>query len=137
MRRWHELLFYFLEESIQAWLPSSPIGILLFLINKPTTQILPNRHLPLTEPIDLLNVAFENPRTLGGNTQPSRKKKKKLSDSPGEIIKESRYNVPDRLTGVSQVEEFRRLAPERTWNFVSIIHNCLFSEIINKFYRLK
>ena len=29
------------------------------------------------------------------------------------------YNVPDRLTGLQEVEELRRLCPGRTWNFVS------------------
>ncbi|XP_055594407.1 asparagine synthetase domain-containing protein CG17486 [Uranotaenia lowii] len=59
-------------------------------------------------PIDLLNVAFEKlrrpPKT--GKTQPS----------PSDI----NWNVPDRQTGKSTVEELQNLRPNRQWNFVEI-----------------
>lgn len=29
------------------------------------------------------------------------------------------YQVPDRITGLKEVDELRRLCPGRTWNFVS------------------
>lgn len=80
---------------------------------------LAHRHLPLSEPIDLLNVAFENPHRAEGHTQPSQKKPHKQSTRP-HLSEEQKYSVPDRITGLEQVEEFRRLAPERTWNFVTI-----------------
>jgi hypothetical protein len=80
-------------------------------------------HLPLSEPIDLLNVAFENPRTLEAKAQTSSKQKRKrpgkeVEAQNSEVEKAKRYLVPDRVTGLAQVDEFRRLAPERTWNFV-------------------
>ncbi|KAG8914781.1 hypothetical protein FRC00_010802, partial [Tulasnella sp. 408] len=85
----------------------------------------PSRHLPLSEPIDLLNVAFENPRTLKAASQPSGKGKKTKPSSeaveqeaPGQG--RSTYDVPDRLTGREEAEELRRCCPERTWNFVEI-----------------
>lgn len=31
----------------------------------------------------------------------------------------SSYRVPDRVTGLQEVEELRRLCPGRVWNFVS------------------
>lgn len=32
----------------------------------------------------------------------------------------SAYAAPDRLAGLEQVEELRKLMPNRQWNFVSI-----------------
>ncbi|KDQ19731.1 hypothetical protein BOTBODRAFT_375199 [Botryobasidium botryosum FD-172 SS1] len=110
---------------------------------------LAHRHVPLEEPIDLLNVAFENPRSLAAQktTKPAPKKakgKKKIGkDAPGQDINEQEhkvsehgdrdkgdevpsrdgdptYMVPDRVTGLEEVEELRRLCPGRTWNFVHI-----------------
>ncbi|KAG8925968.1 hypothetical protein FRC01_009496 [Tulasnella sp. 417] len=86
---------------------------------------LAHKHLPLSEPIDLLNVAFENPRTLRAASKPSGKSKK-VRPSSDEAEQESpehgrpTYDVPDRLTGREEVEELRRCCPERTWNFVEI-----------------
>ncbi|KAI8378805.1 asparagine synthase-domain-containing protein, partial [Choanephora cucurbitarum] len=68
---------------------------------------LAHRYLPLSESIDLLNVAFENPRS-----QQAKGKQKKENDTM--------YDTPDRLTGKKGVEELRRIAPERTWHFVEI-----------------
>ncbi|KAG8943635.1 hypothetical protein FRC04_002594 [Tulasnella sp. 424] len=86
---------------------------------------LAHKHLPLSEPIDLLNVAFENPRTLKAASKPSGKGKKarRNSNEGGQDVSEqgrSTYDVPDRLTGREEVEELRRCCPERTWNFVEI-----------------
>ncbi|KAI8328405.1 asparagine synthase-domain-containing protein [Blakeslea trispora] len=70
---------------------------------------LAHRYLPLSESIDLLNVAFENPRSEQAKT----KNKKKPQQKP-------MYDTPDRLTGRKGVEELRKIAPERTWQFVEI-----------------
>lgn len=63
--------------------------------------------LPPNEPIDLINVAFENPRTISAQkTQP-----------------EDIYNVcPDRITGRAGWEELRQLShgTHRIWNFIEI-----------------
>ncbi|KAI9294938.1 hypothetical protein K502DRAFT_365425 [Neoconidiobolus thromboides FSU 785] len=56
-----------------------------------------DQHLPKDESIDLLNVAFENPRTKNIN-----------------------FNVPDRKTGLESYEELKLLCPNRTFNFVKI-----------------
>jgi asparagine synthetase B (glutamine-hydrolysing) len=63
------------------------------------------RFLPIDEPIDLLNVAFENPRSL-------KAKQRKLR---GTI---DTYDVPDRQTGLEQLDELRSMCPHRQWNFV-------------------
>ncbi|KAF1806991.1 asparagine synthase-domain-containing protein [Mucor lusitanicus] len=92
---------------------------------------LANEHLPMSESIDLLNVAFENPRAEKAKSQPPKKpknrkpKKSLLEEEPEakqtvEQEKRSTYDTPDRLTGKAGVEELRQIAPERTWNFVEI-----------------
>ncbi|RMD42813.1 hypothetical protein DV735_g2388, partial [Chaetothyriales sp. CBS 134920] len=59
--------------------------------------------LPLTEPIDLLNVAFENPRSL----------KAHASADPYE-------SCPDRMTGRSTFASLANNFPDRNWRFVAI-----------------
>jgi hypothetical protein len=93
-----------------------------------------NRHVPLDEPIDLLNIAFENPRKIrvqvDGNVGGIKKKKKKKinalqNDRPIEGRVSGRYDpdylVPDRSAGLNELEELRRLCPGRQWNFVSFL----------------
>ncbi|KAJ7462632.1 asparagine synthase-domain-containing protein [Mycena galericulata] len=78
---------------------------------------LAHRYIPLDEPIDLLNVAFENPRKLKGqivgNASKAQRKPQKLANPTPP------YMVPDRVTGLQEVEELRRLCP-RVWNFVEV-----------------
>ncbi|TFY70699.1 hypothetical protein EVG20_g2309 [Dentipellis fragilis] len=91
---------------------------------------LADQHLPLDEPIDLLNVAFENPRKIqvkvDGNIGGLSKKQKKQKDRSVVInlVESGQYNhdylVPDRVTGLQEVEELRRLSPRRVWNFVEV-----------------
>lgn len=66
--------------------------------------VLAHHHLAPEQPIDLLNVAFENPRVLSG---------KQDSD-------EDSFAVPDRKTGLATYQELRKVAPGRQWNFVQI-----------------
>ncbi|KAF8922342.1 asparagine synthase-domain-containing protein [Mucidula mucida] len=86
---------------------------------------LAHRHIPLDEPIDLLNVAFENPRkarvALEGNPGKKQKKKHARADCELKASPPTSYLVPDRKTGLEQLEELRALCPGRTWNFVSAI----------------
>jgi hypothetical protein len=87
-----------------------------------------SRHVPLDEPIDLLNVAFQNPRKIQVQTDgnigaiPKREKKRQLkaAEINRAVTESASYMVPDRVTGLQEVEEFRRICPGRTWNFVSI-----------------
>ncbi|CAG8578991.1 2066_t:CDS:10 [Funneliformis mosseae] len=75
--------------------------------------VLADKYIPKEEAIDLLNVGFENPRIQ----QAKKDKKKKISQ---DVPKKSIYNVPDRLTGIQGVEELRKIAPDRIWNFVEV-----------------
>ena len=66
--------------------------------------------LPKEQDIDLLNVAFENPRVIqaaGASRLPQSAR--------------SAYSLcPDRITGLSSYSELRSKCPGRTWRFVSI-----------------
>ncbi|CEP07586.1 hypothetical protein [Parasitella parasitica] len=102
---------------------------------------LANQYLPLTEPIDLLNVAFENPRSEKAKSQKSsnkkpKKKKEEAEEQVGaaELTERSIYDTPDRLTGRAGVQELRRIAPDRTWNFVEI--NVPYSEAMEHRQRI-
>jgi hypothetical protein len=79
------------------------------------------RHIPLDEPIDLLNVAFENPRKFHGQSPgragTSPKKQRKMRGQHQELFSPS-YNVPDRITRIEENEELKRLCHGRIWNFV-------------------
>ncbi|EXJ77777.1 hypothetical protein A1O3_10006 [Capronia epimyces CBS 606.96] len=61
--------------------------------------------LPPDEAIDLLNVAFENPRSIAAQAN--------HIDSPYELC-------PDRLTGRSSFSELCQVCPGRKWRFVAI-----------------
>lgn len=89
-----------------------------------------DRHVPLDEPIDLLNVAFENPRKIRAQVDGNVgviKKKKRLNTLQDDRSLGSRalercdpdYLVPDRSAGLYELEELRSLCPGRQWNFVS------------------
>ncbi|KAJ7071278.1 asparagine synthase-domain-containing protein [Mycena amicta] len=71
-----------------------------------------HKYIPLDEPIDLLNVAFENPRKIKGQMDENLKQNANRQTTPP-------YMVPDRVTGLQEVEELRRLCP-RQWNFVEV-----------------
>ncbi|KAJ7169626.1 asparagine synthase-domain-containing protein [Mycena filopes] len=87
-------------------------------IDSTVLAFLAHRYVPLDEPIDLLNVAFENPRkvkvrTVGNITKGQKKPQKPVPNPP------PLYMVPDRVTGLQELEELRRLCP-RVWNFVEV-----------------
>lgn len=85
-------------------------------------------HLPANEPIDLLNVAFENPRKIQGRldcnlgARPKRERQRQQKVANMNVIDKgsTSYLVPDRVTGLQEVEELRRLCPKRMWNFVCL-----------------
>lgn len=68
---------------------------------------LANDALSMNEPIDLLNVAFENPRVIAN--QP-----------PNGNLCSVYEDCPDRRTGRSSYKELRQICPDRTWRFVCI-----------------
>ena len=104
------------------------------IIERVSNLIYLNSHIPPDEPIDLLNVAFENPRKMKiqmeGNI--SKRNKREQMPSKDEDTHEAglMYSVPDRTTGFLEVEELRRTCPGRIWNFV----RCSMSIIGTDFY---
>ncbi|KIK71245.1 hypothetical protein GYMLUDRAFT_185793 [Collybiopsis luxurians FD-317 M1] len=99
-------------------------------IDSTILTLLADRHVSRDEPIDLLNVAFENPRKIKvrqeGNINPNGTKRKSKAPAGAKIANGSasahyvEYMVPDRVTGLQELEELRKLCPERVWNFVEI-----------------
>ncbi|KAJ5730029.1 uncharacterized protein N7483_004537 [Penicillium malachiteum] len=67
--------------------------------------------LPIDEPIDLLNVAFENPRVAAAASA-----NKSSSPQPLSIYEA----CPDRMTGRSAYNELQKICPGRNWRFVAI-----------------
>lgn len=90
--------------------------------------------LPADEPIDLLNVAFENPRVSASSSEPTSGKAKKQKDSKQQHMCSSlpamyMYdNCPDRKTGRSSYHELCTVCPGRGWRFVHI--NVPYSETL-------
>ncbi|KAH9898590.1 asparagine synthase-domain-containing protein [Cubamyces lactineus] len=95
-------------------------------IDSTMLAFLAHRHVDPDEPIDLLNVAFENPRKIAVKVEgniggiPKREKKQKLREPLDYSTVKVSYDVPDRITGLQEVEELRRLCPNRKWNFLEI-----------------
>lgn len=70
--------------------------------------------LPQDEAIDLLNVAFENPRVLAAA------KHHNAPDSSTTQGSDPYSQCPDRITGQTSHSELQHICPGRTWRFVSI-----------------
>lgn len=70
--------------------------------------------LPLSQPIDLLNVAFQNPRVVSAAAA--------RTPHPTPLAQPiSPYALcPDRITGLTSHAELLKTCPNRTWRFVSI-----------------
>ncbi|CAH1788335.1 unnamed protein product [Owenia fusiformis] len=69
---------------------------------------LADRYVDKNEPIDLLNVAFE-------------RQSKQQKQKHGERTPESdQFIVPDRITGLSGLQELQKINPNRSWNFVKV-----------------
>ncbi|KAF9565648.1 hypothetical protein EC968_004044 [Mortierella alpina] len=109
---------------------------------------LADKFLPEGEAIDLLNVGFENPRSEKAKAAEEalalkRLKKLGLTDlnknkangnsngstststtttitNSTRIQPQTKYNVPDRVTGYESLSELRRITPKRHWNFVEV-----------------
>lgn len=94
--------------------------------------------LPSDQPIDLINVAFENPRVLKAakvsmrtNGKDGRKTAGPTGDGSGDYPSsgiENQYSqeqcpfesCPDRKTGRRALEELQRVCPGRCWRFVAV-----------------
>ncbi|KAF8980613.1 hypothetical protein BGZ46_003964 [Entomortierella lignicola] len=89
---------------------------------------LADRFLPEGEAIDLLNVGFENPRSVKAKAAEEalalKRQKKQGTTTPSSSRSSktqiSKFNVPDRITGYESLAELRKIAPQRHWNFVEV-----------------
>ena len=92
---------------------------------------LADHHVPLDEPIDLLNVAFmTKEKTIPVNFNKKGRKQKNHCEMPSEEFSKSaaaaaaspgeQFNVPDRVTGRVGLKELQAANPLRIWNFVEI-----------------
>ncbi|KAF9919956.1 hypothetical protein FBU30_010344 [Linnemannia zychae] len=97
---------------------------------------LADKFLPEGEAIDLLNVGFENPRSVKAKAAEEALSLKRLKKKQGSVESpesmnndkptdakakaDTRFNVPDRTTGYESLAELRKISPQRHWNFVEI-----------------
>ncbi|KKZ65319.1 asparagine synthase (glutamine-hydrolysing) [[Emmonsia] crescens] len=77
--------------------------------------------LHIDEPIDLLNVAFENPRVAAAAAT--------LASKPTASLVSTYEACPDRITGRSSHAELQNVCPGRPWRFVAI--NIPYTETLN------
>lgn len=77
--------------------------------------------LPMEQEVDLLNVAFENPRVLKSSGAGVAKSKLPIPSAFS--------TCPDRMTGLSSHTELVRICPGRLWRFVSV--DIPYSETLN------
>ncbi|CAH7676791.1 asparagine synthase [Phakopsora pachyrhizi] len=73
-----------------------------------TLALLAHSHIPPSESIDLLNVAFENTQSISNNHQTKRIQKDSEKSSADNHNSNTTFDVPDRQTG------------ERDWRFVRV-----------------
>lgn len=92
---------------------------------------LADRHIPLDEPIDLLNVAFMTKEKTIPTGFNSKRRKQKNCEIPSEessknvapaaaASPDKQFSVPDRITGRAGLKELQATNPARVWNFVEI-----------------
>ncbi|NXJ50686.1 ASND1 protein, partial [Spizaetus tyrannus] len=93
---------------------------------------LADKHVPLEEPIDLLNVAFmikQQAKQKGTAKKHTSQEVKLDLLCPQESCQDldaktgahlSCFDVPDRITGRAGLKELEAINPSRTWNFVEI-----------------
>lgn len=97
--------------------------------------------LPVGDNIDLINVAFENPRVIQASLNMPKSKKQSspisqtekhnnqdrsaLEETPSEM---SHFeSCPDRETGRKAFQELQDVCPNRVWRFVAVwVTNCIF-----------
>ncbi|QSS58541.1 cytoplasm protein [Histoplasma capsulatum] len=83
--------------------------------------------LPIDEPIDLLNVAFENPRVIAAAA---------ASTSKSTMTPLCTFETcPDRITGRLSHTELQNICPGRPWRFVAI--NIPYTETLNHREKVK
>ncbi|KAK8044748.1 asparagine synthase-domain-containing protein [Apiospora rasikravindrae] len=67
--------------------------------------------LPATQGIDLINVAFQNPRVAA---------QKQAAPKTGVVVTDDYERCPDRQTGRKSFAELKRACPSRYWRFIAV-----------------
>jgi asparagine synthetase B (glutamine-hydrolysing) len=86
--------------------------------------------LPAEQEIDLINVAFENPRVVEAARRAAQKNQKGMDDSnhtERHKRKSAFENCPDRETGRNSFKELCQVCPGRTWRFVAVSRDGMLS----------
>ncbi|XP_006879001.1 PREDICTED: asparagine synthetase domain-containing protein 1 [Elephantulus edwardii] len=91
---------------------------------------LADHHIPVDEPIDLLNVAFMTEEKPTTSLNKKKSKQKNDCEVPSKEYSQNsavtsddpdkQFCVPDRITGRAGLKELQALNPSRIWNFVEI-----------------
>jgi len=87
--------------------------------------------LPAGEPVDLLNVAFENPRVVAARIAVAKNTSAEVGDSGSTALSaqiDPYALCPDRTTGLSSFHELCKTCPTRPWRFVPI--NIPYAEVL-------
>lgn len=81
-----------------------------------------DKFVPDSEPIDLLNVAFEKKTSISTDVASRQNKSGGNTNFLNEsgFSKSSIYDVPDRISGRKTLEELQFLCPQRKWNFIEV-----------------
>lgn len=115
----HELQ-HRLSQSLEPRLANIPNGVLgvLFSGGLDCTLLARLSHdiLPLSYSIDLLNVAFENPRVATAAAAASTKKAQGATTGCQEVYEA----CPDRITARAALKELQTTCPSRHWRLVAI-----------------
>ncbi|CAH7677319.1 asparagine synthase-domain-containing protein [Phakopsora pachyrhizi] len=85
-----------------------------------TLALLAHSHIPPSESIDLLNVAFENTQSISNNHQTKRIQKDSEKSSADNHDSNTTFDVPDCQTGERLWRELSKLTPGRNWRFVRV-----------------
>ncbi|KAI8443817.1 hypothetical protein BY996DRAFT_6434821 [Phakopsora pachyrhizi] len=85
-----------------------------------TLALLAHSHITPSESIDLLNVAFENTRSISNNHQTKRIQKDSEKSSADNHNSDTTFDFPDRQTGERLWRELSKLTPGRDWRFVRV-----------------
>lgn len=72
------------------------------------------RFVPAIEPIDLINVAFEQKKPISNPTNKRKSKPSNMND------KGPNFDVPDRITGRSGLKELANINPSRQWRLIEV-----------------
>lgn len=75
--------------------------------------------MPTEEAIDLINVAFEQ-KIPSSHPQNKNGKKGKIRKNVAPTKPARNFSVPDRITGISGLEELQYINPLRQWNFIEV-----------------